>query len=101
MLIQRKLFKKKQTLLKLKFLSRELKLLIHKSLLKNHYNHYEFRLSFTINLFFNDRSDYFKTLQKLYCPFTLSKKVPSKHYLYSRFYLNKKLNNLTFNNTYK
>lgn len=101
MVFKRKLFKKKQILLKLIYVKKELKLLMYKSLLRNHYNDYIFRLSFTINKFFHEKKDYFKTLQRMYCPYTLSKKVPSKHYLFSRFYLNKQLNYLKMSNTYK
>ena len=83
------------------FLKIELDALITKSLYKNHYNHYNFRLSFTVINKVYTRLDFFKTLQKPFCPFTLSKKVPSKHFLFSRFYLNKKLNNLTISSTHK
>jgi hypothetical protein len=99
-LLKRKKFKKKQILLKLNFLKKELKFLIHKSLLKNHQNHYIFRLSFTINLFFFSKKNYFWGLNKLICPFTLSKKVPDKKYFFSRFFLNTQFESLNISNTY-
>ena len=100
MLEKRKRFKKNQLVLKLLYLKRELKEKILKSLKKNHFNNYTFRLSFTFN-FFSNKKEYFKTLQKLLCPFSLCKKVPNKHFNYSRFFLNKKLNSFNINNTYK
>jgi len=101
MVFKRKLFKKKQILLKFFFNKKELKLTIYKSLFKNHYNYYIFRLSFSTNIYFNNKKDYFKTLQKLTCPYSLCKKVPSRHFLFSRFYLNKQLNYLKTSNVYK
>jgi hypothetical protein len=100
-LLKRKLFKKKQKLIKILFIKNELKLLIKKSLFKNHYNHYIFRLSYSINHYYFDRVDYFKSLQKLFCPYTLCKKVPSKHFLFSRFFLNQELNSLKISGVYK
>jgi hypothetical protein len=90
----------KQRILKIIFKKIELKLLIYKSLLRNHYNHYMFRLSFCINIFFLNKNNCFKTLQKLVCPFTLGKKVPNKDFSYSRFFLNQTLNSLNICNTY-
>jgi hypothetical protein len=49
MIEKRKRFKKNQIILKLIFLKFELKQKIKKSLHKNHFNNYMFRLSFTIN----------------------------------------------------
>jgi hypothetical protein len=49
MLEKRKKFKKNQIVLKLKYLKYELKSIILKSLLKNHFNDFLFRLSFTLN----------------------------------------------------
>ena len=100
MLEKRKRFKQNQLILKLKFFKRELKEKIIKSLKKNHYNTPEFRLSFTINWLTN-KTQYFKTQQKLVCLFSLSKKVPNKTFNYSRFFLNKKLNSFNINNTFK
>lgn len=100
MVIKRQRFVLKQRILKFSFKKIELKLLIYKSLLKNHYNDYLFRLSFCINIFFIDKKNYFKTLQKLVCPFTLEKRVPDKDYNYSRFFLNQNLNSLNISNTY-
>jgi len=101
MLAKRKKFKKQQLLLKFFFLKNELKFIIYKSLLCNHYNHYMFRLSFSINIFFFEKKDYFKSMQKLICPFSLCKRVPDKNFLYSRFFLNLQFNSLNINNTYK
>jgi hypothetical protein len=99
MIEKRKKFKKNQIVLKLIFLKFELKKKIKKSLYKNHFNDYLFRLSFTINwLFF--KNQYFKTFQKLVCPFSLSKRVPNKNFNYSRFFLNKKLNSFNINNVF-
>lgn len=100
MLEKRKKFKKNQIILKLIFLQFEIKQLIRKSLLKNHFNNPVFRLSFTLN-WFNDKSQFFRTQQKLVCPFSLSKRVPNKKFNYSRFFLNKKLNSFYINNVYK
>jgi hypothetical protein len=58
-----------------------------------------FRLSFTINWLFV-KKQYFKTFQKLVCPFSLSKKVPNKNFSYSRFFLNKKLESFNINNVF-
>lgn len=79
----------------------ELKSLVKKSLFRNHYNDYVFRLSFTISNSKNSKKDYFKSLQKMFCPYSLSNKVPSKHFLFSRFYLNKQLNYLKVSGIYK
>ena len=100
MLAKRKKFKKDQLILKLKYVKKELKNKILKSLKKNHFNHFIFRLSFTLN-FLTNKTEYLKTMQKLVCPFTLSKRVPNKHFNYSRFFLNKKLNTFLINNVYK
>jgi hypothetical protein len=99
-LLKRKKFKKMQVILKLDFLKKELNFKIHKSLLKNHYNFYLFRLSFTINLFFFNKKDYFFSMNKLICPFTLSKKVPDKKYFFSRFFLNSQFENLNISNSH-
>ena len=100
MLEKRKRFKQNQLLLKLKYLKYELKNLLWKSLKKNHFCHYTLRLS--INwLWQTDKSFYFKTYQKLICPFSLSKRIPNKNFCYSRFFLNKKLNTFNINNVFK
>lgn len=100
MLEKKKRFKQNQILLKLFFLKYELKDLIKRSLFQNHFNSYNFRLSFSINWKI-DKTQFFKTFQKLICPFSLSKKVPNKHFYYSRFFLNKKLNSFNINNVFK
>lgn len=100
MLFKRKLFKKKQLLLKYIFLQKELDIIIRKSLFKNHSNNYMFRLTFTVNTDKYSKLNYFRTIQKLICPYSLSKKVPSKHFLFSRFFLNKRLNSLNISNVY-
>ena len=100
MLLKRKLFKKKQLLLKYIFKKNELKDIILKSLFRNHYNHYIFRLSFTVQIKSKNVNTFFKSRQKLVCLYSLDKKVPSKHYQFSRFYLNSQLNSIKINNTY-
>jgi len=100
MLIKRKRFKKNQVLLKLRYIKKELKFKIHKSLLKNHYNHYIFRLSFTINLFFFNKNNYFWSLNKLICPYSLCKRVPDRKYFFSRFFLNLNFESLNISNSY-
>lgn len=100
MLEKRKWFKQNELILKLNFLKNELKQKIIKSLKKNHYNNFKFRLSFTLN-WINNKFQFFKTQQKLICPFSLSKKIPNKNFYYSRFFLNKKLNSFNINNTFK
>lgn len=104
MVFKRHLFKKKQLLLKHNYKNQELQLKISKSLLKNHYNHYIFRLSFTFikdDELLNDSCRFFKTYQKLICPFTLGNKVPSHKFLFSRFYINKHINTLKMSNVFK
>lgn len=104
MVFKRHLFKKKQLLLKHNFFKIELIQKIKKSLLRNHFNHYKLRLSFTISNYESniwDSNVYFKTYQKLICPYSLCKKVPSKHLLFSRFFLNKQINTLKINNILK
>ena len=100
MLGKRKLFKKNQLILKLVFITNELKNKLFKSLKKNHYNTYLFRLSFML-IPVIDKCNFSKTLQKLVCPYSLSYKVPNKRFCYSRFFLNKKLNSFNMNNTFK
>lgn len=100
MLEKRKRFKQKQIILKLNYLKTELKKKIIISLKKNHFNNSLFRLSFTLN-WIENKFQYFKSQQKLICPFSLSKKIPNKNFNYSRFFLNKKLNSFNINNTYK
>lgn len=100
MLEKRKRFKQNQLLLKLNYLKYELKNLLWKSLKKNQFCHYTLRLS--INwLWQTDKKYYFKTHQKLICPFSLSKRVPNKNFFYSRFFLNKKLNTFNISNVFK
>ena len=101
MLVKRNKFYKYQLLLKVKFKKNELYYLIYQSFFKNHYLVPSFRLSFTINLFFFNKLDFFRSIQNLNCPYTLSKKVPSRHFLFSRFLLNNQFNTLRFTNTYK
>lgn len=100
MLAKRKRFKNYQLKTKLLFFKKELNQKIIMSLKRNHYNNYLFRLSFTFQSFFN-KFDYYKTFQRLVCPYSLSKKVPNKHFYYSRFFLNKKLNTFNVNNTFQ
>ena len=102
MLIKKKNFKKKQLILKHIYKKKELFLKLQKSLLLNHYNNYIFRLSFSVNISnYSKIKNKFKTNQKLICLITLGKKVPSKHFFLSRFFLNKQLNSLKINNVSK
>ena len=101
MIYKRNKFYKKQLLLKIKFLKKEIYYLIYKSFFKNMLIKPIIRLSFTINIFFFNKIDFFKSLQKNVCPFTLCKKVPSKSFLFSRFYLNHQFNTLRIANTLK
>lgn len=100
MLEKRKRFKKNQLILKLVFIKNEIKSIINKSLKKNHFLPPLIRLSYN-RTWYNSKEQFFKTYQKLICPFSLSKRVPNKHFWYSRFFLNKKLNNFYINNVYK
>ena len=100
MLLKRKLFKKKQLILKHIYKKNELKNIILNSLLRNHYNHYIFRLSFTVKDRIKNSNTFFKSRQKLICLYSLDKKIPSRHYNLSRFYLNSRLNSIKINNTY-
>lgn len=99
MLSKRKKFKKTQLILKFYFLKNEFKFLLIKSLFKNHYNNYLLRLSFTIISGSENKNNYFLSLQKLICPYSLCKRVPDKNFLFSRFYLNAQFNSLNINNT--
>jgi hypothetical protein len=60
------------------------------------------RLSFlmTSTVMFNS-FNFFRTYQKLHCLVSMSTKVPTKSYHYSRFFLNKQLSFLTIANTLK
>ena len=99
MLLKKKNFKKKQLLIRFFFKKIELKKTLKLSLLKNHYNHYEQILSFTFVKNKQNKFLFFKCRQKLICLHTLGKKVPSKKFQFSRFFLNKQLNFLKINNT--
>lgn len=99
MLLKKKLFKKKQMILRYFVKKNELFLKLKSSLLRNHFNYYKFRLSFTYYCSNIKNNKFFKSKQKLICLYSLGKKVPSKHFLFSRFTLNKYLNFLKINNT--
>lgn len=103
MLQKRKFLKNKQILLKLKFLNLEFLNLIKKSFFKNQYIYYIDRISINTKkyFFFKKSLFFFKSHQKLLCMITGINKVPNKHYNYSRFYLNKQMNQLTISNTIK
>lgn len=101
MLIKRKRFKQEQLFLKHFFKKKELSNLIDKSLLKNHYNNFIFRLAGTVKENITDKFFFFKSRQKLICLQLLDKKVPSSKFLFSRFFLNKQLNSLKISNTKK
>ncbi len=57
--------------------------------------HFQNRISFE-NIYSR-----FCTYQKLYCLISFSNKVANKKFHYSRFFLNKQLNNLVVSNTLK
>lgn len=100
MLIKKKQFKKQQLLTKYLFNKNELLCKIKLSLLRNHNTNYLDRISFTVSKS-NTPIFFFKSRQKNICLSTLSKKIPSKHYMFSRFFLNKQLNSLKINNVSK
>ena len=93
-------FKFIQQYIKLIYLKKELLNLIKKSLLCNHFLKPQERLSHTLANELN-KNNFFKTYQKLVCPHSLSKKVPDKSFMFSRFFLNKKLNTYYINNVFK
>lgn len=101
MLLKKKRFKQQQLLFKHIFKKNELNALLAKSLLKNHYNNYIFRTSFTVEYIDMNTLFFFSSRQKLICLQTLGKKVPSSKFLFSRFFLNKQLNSLKFSNVTK
>lgn len=91
-----------QIILKFLYKNKHLENLLVTSFSKNHFLEPLNRISFfyredaVFNKFFR-----FNTIQRLYCLNTSSPKVPNKKYLYSRFFLNKQLENLTVSNTLK
>ena len=101
MLFKKKKFKQQQLFLKYFFKKNELNKLLTDSLFRNHYNNYIFIISFTVKLLETNTSFFFHSRQKLICLHTLDKKVPSRHFLFSRFFLNKQLNSLKINNVVK
>lgn len=104
MVYKRKLFKKKQLLIRYLYQQDELFTKIRKSLFRNHYIKPINRLSFNIDNTeptLMSSNIYINTFQKMYCQYTLCKKVPSKQFLFSRFFLNKQLNTLKINNVFK
>jgi len=92
----------KQIYLKHNYKSLFLEKLLTLSLARNHSIDpidrltYLSRDSYLNNLYFK-----WSTFQKLTCLISLSTKVPSKGYNYSRFFLNKQLNKLVISNTLK
>lgn len=92
----------KQLYLKYNYKKLYLSSLLNASLSTNHYISPVDRLSYLAkedyvdNLYFK-----FSTFQKLTCLISLSVKVHSKQYHYSRFFLNKQLNKLSISNTVK
>lgn len=99
MILKKKLFKKKQIILRYIIKKNELHKSLINSLLRNHYYNYIVRLSFTMRSTNIVDSSFFKSRQKLICLYSLGKKVPSKHFFFSRFFLNRQLNFLKINNT--
>jgi len=76
--------------------------LINKSLGKNHYIAPLERISQLCQPNFVETLLYkFSTFQKLQCLITLSGKVHSRSYSYSRFFLNKQFDKITISNTLK
>ncbi len=92
----------KQIILKHNYRKLFFNILFKKSLKKNHFLEPLERLSYFAqddyvrNLYFK-----FSTFQKLTCLISLSHKVHSKSYHYSRFFLNKQLDKLSISNTVK
>lgn len=99
MILKKTKFKKKQLIIRFFFKKYELYNTVKKSLFKNHNYNYKIRLSFTFTKLNQLNSYKFKSYQKLICFYSLGKKVPSKHFFFSRFYLNRQLNFLKINNT--
>lgn len=101
-MLKKKYNLQKQLILKHNYNLQFLDKLLTLSLSKNHYIDPLDRLSFFCredylsNLFFKT-----VTFQKLTCLVSLSMKVPSKAYHYSRFFLNKQFNKLVISNTLK
>ena len=76
--------------------------LLNASLARNHNVEPADRLSFFAREDFVNNLYYkWSTYQKLTCLVSLSVKVPSRVYHYSRFFLNKQLNKLVISNTLK
>ena len=76
--------------------------LLEKSLTKNHFIKPLERLSYFAKSKSEDNLySRWSTYQKLICLISLSPKVNSRKYLYSRFFLNKQLDKLTIANTLK
>lgn len=101
-MLKKKNFLIKQLIIKNLYLDTFLIFLIEKSLSYNHFIKPIQRLSFKVlESDYNNFYYYFKTYQKLICLISLSKKVPNKSYLQSRFVLNKQANRLNFANSLK
>lgn len=99
---KKKLIFQTQIILKINKINNYNEELIKKSFKNNEYQQNLIRLSYRclhyINLhYFN----YFKSYQNLVCPISLSTKVPSSKYLYSRYFFNNQLSKLVTSNLIK
>ena len=101
-MLKKKYNHQKQILVKANYKKKFIESILLSSLSKNQYIEPIDRLSYFAqddyidNLFFR-----FSTYQKLHCLISLSPKVHSRTYYYSRFFINKQLNNLVMGNTLK
>lgn len=91
----------KQIILKVEYKDKFILNLIDCSLQKNHFLKPIERISYFTRNHYNNFFSKFSSFQKLQCLITLSPKVHNKKFYYSRFFLNKQLNNLTISNTLK
>lgn len=92
----------RQVLLKVEYKNFFLKKLLALSLSANHFIPPVERIGhFQNKIFFDNIYSRLDSYQKLYCLISFSSKVPNKKFHYSRFFLNKQLNNLVISNTIK
>ncbi len=92
----------KQLVIKFSYNKFFIEQLVTSSLKKNHFLSPLIRISFFAKENrFDSWHSYFSTYQHLLCPISLSNKVPSRAFQYSRFFFNKQLNYLTISNTLK
>lgn len=99
---KKKLIFQKQIILKIIKVNSSNNDLIRKSLKKNEYQKSLIRLSYQCLNYINlNYQNYFSSYQNLVCPISLSTKVPSSKYLYSRYFFNNQLNKLVTSNLIK